>query len=70
MRYTFKQFKADYPDDTACLDKIMERRYGGTKFQCPGCKANSEFHRISKRRAYACQRCGHHVYTLRGDNFR
>jgi len=62
MKYTFKQFSTEYPDDSACLDKILEMRYGGNEFTCPGCKVESKFHRISKRRAYACQRCGHHVY--------
>ncbi len=62
MKYTFKQFQAEYPDDAACLDKIMEMRYGGREFSCPGCGADSKFHRIAKRRGYACQHCGHHVY--------
>lgn len=69
MKYTFKQFKAEYPDDGACLDKIMERRYGGTECVCPGCGKQSKFHRITKRRAYACQLCGHHVYPCVGTPF-
>ena len=69
MRYTFKQFMAEYPDDSACLDKIMEMRYGGKKITCPSCNAASKFHRISNRRAYACQRCGHHIYPCVGTPF-
>lgn len=69
MRYTFKQFKAEYPDDAACLDKILEMRYGGKEFDCPGCGAESKFHRIAKRRAYACQHCGHHIYPCVGTPF-
>ena len=37
MKYTFKQFQAEYPDDQACLDKVLEMRYGGKEFDCPGC---------------------------------
>lgn len=70
MKYTFKQFQAEYPDDGACLDRIMERRYGGTTITCPGCgTVESKFHRITKRRAYACQNCGHHVYPCVGTPF-
>lgn len=61
-KYTFKQFQTEYPDDDACLDKVMEMRYGGTEIECPHCKRPSKFHKISKRRAYACQHCGDHVY--------
>ncbi len=24
MKYTFKQFQAEFPDDRACLEKIMQ----------------------------------------------
>lgn len=61
-KYTFKEFQAEYPDDGACLDRIMVSTYGGTQFVCPACGTDSKFHRISKRRAYACQNCGHHIY--------
>jgi len=67
--YTFKQFQADYPDDAACLDKVMAMLYGGTEFECPACQRQSKFHRIAKRRAYACQHCGHHVYPCVGTPF-
>ena len=69
MKYTFKQFKEEYPDDDSCLDKILAMRYGGNEFHCPGCGALSKFHKISKRRAYACQDCGHHVYPCVGTPF-
>src|SRR5438477_2223996 len=68
-KYTFKQFQAEYPDDGACLDRIMKEQYGGTEFACPACAKQSKFHRISKRRAYACQHCGHHIYPCVGTPF-
>lgn len=61
-KYTFKQFQAEYPDDAACLARIMVEQYGGIEIFCPGCGAKSRFHAMTKRRAYACQNCGHHVY--------
>ena len=68
MRYTYQQFLSEYPTDEACLDKIMELRFGREP-NCPVCKKPSKFHRITKRRAYACQDCGHHIYPCVGTPF-
>lgn len=68
-KYTFKQFQAQFPDDGSCLERIMLEQYGGTEFSCPSCGADSKFHRITKRRAYACQHCGHHIYPCVGTVF-
>ena len=69
MRYTFKQFQAKFPNDAACLARIMEIKHGGTELSCPGCGADSKFHRISKRRGFACQHCGHHIFPCAGTIF-
>ena len=62
MKYTFKEVQKEYPNDDACLGSIMQRRYGDTP-TCPGCRVvGTKFYRVSGRRAYACQWCGHHVY--------
>ena len=66
--YTFLQFQSDYPDSDACLAKIMEMRYGPSPF-CSECKRDTKYHRIAKRRAYACQFCGAHVYPCVGTPF-
>jgi transposase len=68
-KYTFKQFQGQFPDDGSCLDRIMLEQYGGTEFSCPACGADNKFHRIAKRRAYACQHCGHHIYPCVGTVF-
>jgi transposase len=68
-KYTFKEFQAEYPDDEACLAKIMEIQYGGTATNCPVCKERRQFHPMTKRRAYACQVCGHHIYPCAGTIF-
>jgi predicted RNA-binding Zn-ribbon protein involved in translation (DUF1610 family) len=61
-KYTFKDFKAEYPNDAACLAKLMEINYGGTEIVCPGCGCETAFHPMHTRKAYACQDCGHHIY--------
>jgi transposase len=66
---TFKQFQEMYPDDAACLAMMMEVNYGGTEIACPGCGKDTKFHPLTKRRAFVCQLCGHHVYPCAGTIF-
>ena len=69
MKYTFKQFQFQYPDDDACLNVIMARKYGEHPV-CPGCGVtDAKLFRITGRRGYACQDCGHHVYPCVGTPF-
>jgi transposase-like protein/predicted RNA-binding Zn-ribbon protein involved in translation (DUF1610 family) len=69
-KYTFQQFQHEYPNDAACLAKLMEINHGGTEITCPGCGAlRAKFHPMAKRRAYACQECGHHIYPAAGTIF-
>jgi len=69
MKYTFQQFKNEYPDDDACLQAIFTQKYG-ERPTCPGCAvAEGKFHKITDRRAYACQDCGHHLYPCVGTPF-
>ena len=67
--YSIQEFRQEYPDVSACLNKIMQVRYGGREITCPACARASKFHPVSKRRAYACQRCGHHIYPCAGTAF-
>jgi transposase-like protein len=66
-KYTFKQFQAQYPDDDACLDAILQRRYGDIE-ACPNCGLVSKLTRIQGRRAYACS-AGCHIYPCAGTIF-
>lgn len=62
MRYTFKQFKTEYPDDQACLLAVLENRYGDT---CPRCGVvGITFHPITGRKGFVCSECDHHIYPL------
>jgi transposase len=68
-KYTFKQFQEEYPNDAACLARIMEIQYGGDVTLCQVCDKQTRFHPMGKRRAYACQECGHHIYPCAGTIF-
>lgn len=63
-----QQFLKKYPSDEACLDHVMQTRYG-MESQCPKCERNTKWSRVSSQRAYACQWCGHHVYPCVGTPF-
>ncbi|HEX3665124.1 MAG TPA: transposase [Rhizomicrobium sp.] len=70
MKFTFKQFQAQFPDDAACLERLMTVKFGGTKLTCPGCGVvGAQFHAMGARKAYACQHCGHHIYPCAGTIF-
>lgn len=68
MRYTFKQFKAEYPDDEACLKSVLENRYGNT---CPRCGVvGVKWHPITGRKGFVCSECDRHIYPLADTIFR
>lgn len=66
-KYTFKQFQDEYSNDDACLEAIIQRRYGDLDC-CPNCGVASKLHRVKGRRAYACQE-GCHIYPCTGTPF-
>lgn len=68
MKFTIKEFHERYPDDNACLDDLFERRYGHLT-ACPQCHRKTNFYRVSKRRSYSCQWCGHQIYPCAGTIF-
>lgn len=66
-KYTRKQFQSQYPDDAACLQAILQRRYGDAEF-CPNCGVVGKLTRIESRRAFACKE-GCHIYPCAGTVF-
>lgn len=63
---TFYEFQKQFPDDEACLLRIMKERYGGTDLLCPKCGDWGKFYRMTKERGYVCQHCGHHLHPCVG----
>lgn len=61
--FTVLEFHKKYPDDNACIQEIFENRYGTLKV-CPACKKNTNFTRVSDRKCWACQWCGHQLHPL------
>ncbi|MGB9336508.1 MAG: IS1595 family transposase [Candidatus Acidiferrales bacterium] len=69
LRYTVKHFNAEFPNDTACLEYIKERRFPGGMADCVKCGQKTKHHRVGNRTAYACQSCGTHIFPLAGTIF-
>lgn len=67
-KLTVRDFFNRFPSDEACLEHVMDVRYGH-RHDCGKCGANTTFHRIAGRPAYACASCGHHVHPLAGSIF-
>ena len=66
--FSVREFFETFPNDDACLTRIMEVRYG-LRHVCEKCEKDSTFHKLANRRAYSCANCGHHVYPCAGTIF-
>jgi transposase len=69
MFYSLEEIPDSCADEVACLKAILISKFGSTTFVCPSCNVLASFHAMTKRRAYACQECGHHVYPCAGTIF-
>lgn len=67
-RLTVREFFARFPDDDACLNHIMDVRFG-TRHVCRACGVEGTFHKLANRRAFSCAHCGNHVYPTAGTIF-
>lgn len=68
MKYTFANFKKSYPNDKACLLKVLDNRYGNT---CPRCGVvGVKWHPITGRKGFVCSECDRHIYPLADTIFR
>lgn len=62
-------FAREFATDDACLEFIKEKRWPNGILRCKRCRAERKHHRVTGRKAYACDRCGNHVYPLHGTVF-
>lgn len=66
-KFTITQFRAAYPDDDACLDKIFKLRFNN--LVCPKCESTNQFKRVKNRRSYQCPSCAQQVYPTKDTVF-
>ncbi len=62
-RFTIDEFKAAYPDNDACLDKLFQLRFAN--LVCPRCENDKPFTRVKGRRAYQYPCCGLQLYPTK-----
>ena len=67
-KYTIKDFDKNFPSDDACLEWIKNHVYPNGIY-CPLCQMITKHHRMTTRRSYSCDRCGHHVHPTAGTIF-
>jgi len=66
--YSLMEFEREYPDDAACLEKLVEWLYPNGIF-CPKCEKVTKHHRAKTRPSYCCQFCGRHEHPMVGTIF-
>jgi transposase len=69
LRYSFQDFMREFPNDEACLMYVFEQRWPGGIAHCEKCKKETKHHHVTGRTAFACDRCGWHIYPLAGTIF-
>src|SRR5258708_17186422 len=67
--YTVADFNREFPDDDACLEYVKALRWPNGVTHCKKCDTERKHHRVTGRTAYACDRCGNHMYPLKGTVF-
>ncbi len=70
-KFTIKDFRNRYPDDNACLDELMKRKFGDNP-KCPNplCEHESTtFYRVKGRKVYECQWCAQQISPTAGTIF-
>jgi len=68
MDYSVEDFNRDFPNDAACLDRLVAIIYP-LGIECRNCGVPRKHHRLNARRALSCDYCGTHVYPLAGTMF-
>lgn len=61
VRYTKKQFDAQFPNDAACLEWLKNRLYPDGIY-CENCEQVTKHYRLASSPSYSCEHCGDHVH--------
>jgi transposase len=67
-RYTIAQFNTAFPDEDACLDRILRYVYP-EGIVCRTCQRERKHHRREGRKSYECDTCGTEVFPMAGTIF-
>lgn len=67
-KYTLQDMQQRFPDEDACLDYLRHKLYP-EKIYCPNCQKPTKHHRITTRKVYGCDFCGHQISPTAGTIF-
>lgn len=67
-KFTYEEFKRQYPTNEACLDKIFQLRYAHLP-ECPKCGRPAAWRKVCTRRCYQCRHCYEQFYPTAGTVF-
>ena len=62
--YTTAELSRDFANDEICLEFVKEQVWPKGLAPCLKCGVSRKHYRVSGRKAYACNHCGHHIYPL------
>lgn len=65
IKYTFKDFQRDFPNDEACLEWLKQERWP-TGIYCKNCEKKTPHYLMNTRKSYSCEFCGNHVHPTAG----
>jgi hypothetical protein len=68
QEFSVREFFAEFPNDDACLQRVMEVRFS-LRHVCRKCQKESSFHKLAGMPVYSCAHCGNHVHPCAGTIF-
>src|SRR5437762_13239572 len=66
--YSIDEFNQRFPTEDECLDWLRNKLYPAKIF-CVSCKKPTKHYRITSRKVFSCDFCGHHVSPTSGTIF-
>jgi transposase len=69
LRFTVKNFNAEFPDNQSCLDFLKDQKYPSGLIPCEKCDVDRKHHKVTGRPAYACDYCGKMISPMAGTIF-
>jgi transposase len=61
QKYTLLDFEKQFPNDDVCLEWLKNYLYPDGIF-CETCQRITNHYKVTSRKSYSCQFCGHHVH--------
>jgi transposase len=68
QKYSVRDLRKEFPDEDTCLEWLKERRWPDG-IHCSKCDRVTKHHRVTSRKSYSCDNCGHHVHPTAGTIF-